>query len=225
MWIADSTPRHGPFESPVVAPVTALVRLLDELREVVERVPDGVFARTPAGRPSGSPGAHVRHCLDHVAAFLDGAASGRMSYDHRRRGTAIETDRAAALAQIVALTTAVLDLDPGLLIRPVRLEVRLDAHGTTSIVQSTVARELMFVINHTIHHNATMALLLSEIGTDLPHRFGVAPATPAAGAGSPAAAVGPTIETRDVDASDAGNAGGTARRVGRTTGALALCAR
>ena len=223
MWKAANNAEHGPFESPVVAPVTALVRLLDELREVVERIPDGVFARTPAGRPSGSPGAHVRHCLDHVAAFLDGAPAGYISYDHRRRGTAIQTDRAAALAQIVTLTTAVLDLDPRLLTRPVRLEVKLDARGTTTVVQSTVARELVFVINHTIHHNATLGLLLSEIGTDLPHRFGVAPSTPTPDTGSHAAAVG---------AAEAGNAdtlaaAGTAsaHRSGQTAGALALCAR
>jgi uncharacterized damage-inducible protein DinB len=187
MWTASSTTHHGPFESPVVAPVTALVRLLDELREVVERIPDGPFARVPAGRPSGSLGAHVRHCLDHVAAFLDGAPTGRVSYDHRRRGTATETSRTAALAHIATLTAAVLDLDPRLLARPVRLEVRLDARGSTTVVQSTVARELVFVINHTIHHNATMGLLLSEIGTDLPHRFGVAPSTPTTGAESAAA--------------------------------------
>jgi DinB superfamily len=186
MGTASTMALHGPFESPVVAPVTALVRLLDELREVVERIPDGVFTRVPAGRPSGSPGAHVRHCLDHVAAFLDGASAGRVSYDHRRRGTAVETSRAAALAHIATMTTEVLDLDPRLLARPVFLEVRLDARGTTTVVQSTVARELVFVINHTIHHNATMGLLLCEIGANLPYRFGVAPSTPTAGAESAA---------------------------------------
>lgn len=223
MWRTAPNAQHGPFESPVVAPVTALVRLLDELREVVERLPDGVFARTPAGRPSGSPGAHVRHCLDHVAAFLDGAETGTMSYDHRRRGTAIETDRAAALARIVTLTGAVLDLDQRFLTRPLRLEVKLDARGTTIVVQSTVARELVFVINHTIHHNATMGLLLSEIGTDLPHRFGVAPSTPATGTGLQAAAVG-TAEAGYADASD-GDRISPAYAARQSDGALALCAR
>ena len=224
MWKAASNAEHGPFESPVVAPVTALVRLLDELREVVERIPDGVFARTPAGRPSGSPGAHVRHCLDHVAAFLDGAATGTLSYDHRRRGTAIETDRAAALAHIVTLTASVLDLDPRLLTRPVRLHVRLDTRGTTVVVESTVARELAFVINHTIHHNATMLLLLSEVGTDLPHRFGVAPSTPKSATGLQAAAFGASEagDAADMSAADRINPAHAPRQ---TVGALALCAR
>ena len=223
MWTAASRAPHGPFESPVVAPVTALVRLLDELREVVERIPDAVFARTPAGRPSGSPGAHVRHCLDHVAAFLDGAPTGTISYDRRHRGTAIETDRAAALAHIVTLTTAVLDLDPRLLSLPVRLEVTLDVRGTPAVVQSTVARELVFVVNHTVHHNATMGLLLSEIATELPRRFGVAPSTPTTGIGVPGTAAG----TADAGnpASFAASGASSAQRYGQAAGVLALCAR
>jgi uncharacterized damage-inducible protein DinB len=179
MWINHAVPMHGPLESPVVAPVTALVRVLDELCEVVGRIPDDVFACPPAGRPSGSVGAHVRHCLDHVSALLEGISSSRMSYDHRARGTHIETSRAAALAHIRSQIEAVLDLDPRVLSRTVRLQVTLDARGTHTVVQSTVARELAFVIAHTIHHNATMGLLLSEAGTSLPHRFGVAPSTPA----------------------------------------------
>lgn len=187
MWTSSGTPLHGPLESPVVPPVTALVRLLDDLRDVIGQVPDQVFARKPAGKPSGSIGAHVRHCLDHVGALLEGARTGRMSYDDRVRGIAAETDREAALTRIRALTQAVLDLDPRLIPRCVRLRVRLDTRGTTTEVQSTVGRELAFVISHTIHHNATIALLLSESGTDLPSRFGIAPATPSPSRPEPAA--------------------------------------
>jgi len=178
MWTDSATALHGRLESPVVAPVTALVRLLDDLRDVIARTPDDVFACRPAGRPSGSIGAHVRHCLDHVSALVAGIPDGRLSYDDRVRGTVAETDRAAALTRIREMTRNVLDLDPRLMSRCIRLRVRLDAQGTSTEVQSTLARELAFVISHTIHHKATIALLLSEVGTDLPSRFGVAPSTP-----------------------------------------------
>lgn len=196
MWTNSGTAFHGPLESPIVAPVTALVRLLDDLSDVIDRVPDQVFARKPAGKPSGSIGAHVRHCLDHVGALLDGARTGRMSYDDRVRGTEAETDRLAALTRIRAVTETVLDLDPRLIPRCVRLRVRLDARGTTTEVQSTVGRELAFVISHTIHHNATIALLLSEMGTDLPKRFGVAPSTPSPASHDPGAPDAPTHAVR-----------------------------
>jgi uncharacterized damage-inducible protein DinB len=45
---------------------------------------------------------------------------------------------------------------------------------------SSVARELAFVISHTIHHNAQIALLAHRLGSRrLPPGFGVAPSTPA----------------------------------------------
>jgi uncharacterized damage-inducible protein DinB len=43
---------------------------------------------------------------------------------------------------------------------------------------STHARELAFVISHTIHHCALMAVLLAVQGIPVPYRFGYAPSTP-----------------------------------------------
>jgi uncharacterized damage-inducible protein DinB len=169
---------HDTLESPIAAPVTTLVRLLDELRYTIEGLPDETYVDTPVGRRSGSIGAHVRHSLDHVMAFLEGTTAGVLSYDRRLRGTSIETSREAALERIATLTAALLDLDPLLLQRPLRLDVQLDAAGTLCSVISTAGRELAYVISHTIHHNATMGVLLTGSGTHLPDRFGVAAATP-----------------------------------------------
>jgi uncharacterized damage-inducible protein DinB len=41
-------------------------------------------------------------------------------------------------------------------------------------------RELAFVINHTIHHQALIAVLLAWHGIEVAPRFGVAPSTPKA---------------------------------------------
>jgi uncharacterized damage-inducible protein DinB len=44
---------------------------------------------------------------------------------------------------------------------------------------STLARELAFVLAHTVHHQAMIALLLEWQGIHLPsERFGLAPSTP-----------------------------------------------
>jgi uncharacterized damage-inducible protein DinB len=166
------------LESPVAQPITALVRLLDQLRDVIEQLPDSTYAEVPAGARSGSLGAHVRHCLDHSTAFLEGVSAGALSYDRRSRGTAIETRRASALARIETLASALIDLDPRVLDRPLRLDVQLDPAGAACSVISTAGRELAYVISHTVHHHATMAVLLSDRETSLPDRFGVAAATP-----------------------------------------------
>lgn len=166
------------LESPIAAPVTTLVRLLDELRSTIEDLSHARYVELPMARRSGSIGAHVRHSLDHVAAFLEATTTGILSYDRRVRGTAVETSQDAALDRISMLTTALLDLDPALLQRPLRLDVQLDAAGSRCSVISTAGRELAYVISHTIHHNATMGVLLTESGAPLSERFGIAAATP-----------------------------------------------
>jgi uncharacterized damage-inducible protein DinB len=171
-------PEPQTVESLVPAPITSLVRLLDQLKDVISRLDQTAYATAPRNKPSGSIGAHVRHCLGHVTAFLDGVSSGALSYDRRARGTRVEHDRHAALSELDALTEALLDVDPSTLDRPLRLEVQLDPAGAAYSVVSTVGRELAYVISHTVHHHATMAVLLSDAGAILPERFGVAAATP-----------------------------------------------
>lgn len=43
---------------------------------------------------------------------------------------------------------------------------------------STLARELAFVVSHTIHHQAIIGVLLAIHGHAVPERFGHSPATP-----------------------------------------------
>jgi len=60
----------------------------------------------------------------------------------------------------------------------VRTLVAIDGPVVEAV--SSVARELAFVVSHTIHHNAQIALLAHRLGSSrLPRRFGVAPSTPA----------------------------------------------
>jgi uncharacterized damage-inducible protein DinB len=53
------------------------------------------------------------------------------------------------------------------------------AHGAAPIsARSTLGREMLFVISHTIHHQALVAVLLSATGRGVPDAFGLAPSTP-----------------------------------------------
>ena len=50
--------------------------------------------------------------------------------------------------------------------------------GETVTGWSTLARELAFVVSHTIHHQAIIAVLLALHGHAVPERFGHSPSTP-----------------------------------------------
>jgi hypothetical protein len=71
-------PTTIPMRSPLL-PAFALAEHLDALAEVVERVSDFDYLARPSSGVSGSIGAHVRHCVDHVTALLDRTAEGEMT--------------------------------------------------------------------------------------------------------------------------------------------------
>lgn len=160
-----------------VDPVAPLVQLLHQLVEMLSAAGDSAYVLKPLNGTSGTLGGHVRHCLDHIKSFLDGAEAGVLDYDRRERGTAVEIRRAAALDVILELEDRLARLDRALLHRTVRVSAMLDAEGTCMTVRSSLARELAFVISHTIHHAALMAGMCAQMGVAVPEGFGYAPST------------------------------------------------
>jgi uncharacterized damage-inducible protein DinB len=163
---------------PARHPAHALRDRLDELMRLVMTLPIEVYgARTT--RVSGAIGEHVRHALDHVAALVAAPPSTVLSYDGRTRGTAIESDPAAAVREIMRLDAALQRWSHRSLEEPVAVTAIMSPDGQTVTGWSSLGRELAFVLSHTIHHQAIVALLLEGQGCRLTDdRFGVAPSTP-----------------------------------------------
>jgi uncharacterized damage-inducible protein DinB len=151
--------------------------VLADLARVVTSLPAAHYAARPVGEFDASVGAHVRHCLDHVRALLLAGSTGRLDYDRRRRGTPVESHPAAALAEIARLRAGVLALAPEAGHRPVRVLDRLAAARGPIGADSTLGRELIFVVSHTTHHNAIIAAMVRRLGHEPPGRFGYAPST------------------------------------------------
>ena len=158
--------------------VSALRDRLEELMRLVLTLPvDAYGART--SRVSGSIGEHVRHVLEHISSLVACCPSAVLSYDHRTRGTAVETEPSAAVREMMRLDAALERWADRSLDEPVAVTSVMAASGASVTGWSTMARELAFVMSHTIHHQAIVALLLEQQGTGLPdERFGYAPSTP-----------------------------------------------
>jgi hypothetical protein len=162
-------------------PVDALCTLLDDLGGVLMQVDTDRYLARPVTGVSGSVGAHVRHVLDHVAALVEAGSVGELCYDYRQRGTRVEADPAEALSQIYRLQLglermAIRHQDEHVLVRS-----QIDRSGRSIASWSTLGRELAFVMSHTIHHQAIIALLLADgESAAVPERFGYAPSTPLA---------------------------------------------
>ncbi len=124
-------------------------------------------------------GAHVRHIIDHYTSFLAGLASGGINYDDRARDSLMETSRADASRAIAGIITDLQAIEHSERDRP--LTVRIDCGGGPDEAglqgRSSVARELQFLVSHTVHHYALVAVMLRMEGRKPDADFGLSPST------------------------------------------------
>jgi uncharacterized damage-inducible protein DinB len=154
----------------------ACIRALEQGLALLERLDDQLYTGT-AGLPVQSGvGSHIRHVLDFYQSLVTGARVGRVDYNRRERDPLVALDRACAAAkfEIIVEELRALSALPGdtpLLVSPE------EAAGEGDWCASTLARELQFLLSHTVHHYALVALMLRLQGFEPGEEFGVAPST------------------------------------------------
>lgn len=152
--------------------------LLAQARSFVEHA-RAHFTTPCAAMMNGTIGAHLRHNLDHFGAAVNAADDASpIEYDHRARGTPVETDPDAAIAVIDTIRARLADLRRAPSVdRPVAVRMMLTAGGEEATLSSTLARELAFAAHHAVHHHAMMAAIAHAHGLSIPPGFGKAPST------------------------------------------------
>lgn len=100
------------------------------------------------------------------------------SFRARPSGTAVETDPAAAIDEVDRLCIELDEWNDASLARPIVLRTLIHAGASPVSVRTTLEREAAFVIQHTIHHCATLAVLLERMNLPVPRDLGYAPSTP-----------------------------------------------
>ncbi len=158
--------------------IDGCIDCVDRIGELLDGMPGEVFASRGVG--NSSIGVHVRHIVDRYQCFFNGLGAGRIDYDDRKRGTCVETDvrvAAGALAETRGRFDS-LDLDA----RGAEISVRELVHyrGEPTVVESTLDRELMGLITHSIHHLAIIAMIARAASFPVPSNLGKAPSTIAA---------------------------------------------
>ncbi len=152
--------------------------ILTQLAEVVGQLSDADYARPLPVLSGNTIGKHIRHVLEFYDLLVNNAQTRQLNYDQRPRDLRLEVDTHEALARIYHLNQSVrrLDLDQTL-----QLTADLSVEGTDESVQipSSFARELLYNIEHAIHHMALIQIALRSEFPDvvLPPHFGVAYST------------------------------------------------
>lgn len=153
------------------------IALLRQGLALIERLDPALYAGS--GEPPGrGVGAQMRHALDHYTSLLTGAGAGTIDYDVRERDPRLETSTEAAMMRIVELMDGLAALDRATLDRPAVLRTGADEEvATAETSPSSVRRELHFLLSHTVHHYALIAMILARVGIEVEPEFGVAPST------------------------------------------------
>jgi uncharacterized damage-inducible protein DinB len=123
---------------------------------------------------NGSVGGHIRHVIEHYQAFLHGLEDNEIDYEKRVRDPLVESDPGYAGALLESLAQQLQELAQSL---PNRT-LLFCAETSEGIATATSAlRELEFLLSHTIHHYALVAVMARLQGHEPEPTFGIAPST------------------------------------------------
>ena len=149
--------------------------ILLQLEDVLSQLDSIKYTSQYVFFSGSSIGQHVRHILEFYTCLLVGIDEKVVSYDKRKRELLLEQDPARAIF-VLHETVAKLSL------MRCRTEIQLEIQGENwepSLITTTLERELLYVLEHTIHHMAILKIgfhLIPE-KIDIPKNFGVAPST------------------------------------------------
>jgi hypothetical protein len=132
--------------------------------------------RTPLPVLSGGTiGRHVRHLVEFYQCLFGGLVTGTVDYDARARNPVLEEEPALAVSVLEHLAHRIGEIGPD---QPLVLYTRY-APGEKVTVPTTLYRELVYNLEHCIHHQATIRIGLWALPqpASLPDSFGVAPST------------------------------------------------
>lgn len=134
--------------------------------------------------PGSTIAKHLRHLHDHFRILLDAVNSDDryLNYDSRKRNLIMEKCHKTLLREFISLSERLLPSEPSkTLNEPPEADVQLTLIAITPTkisLGTTFSRELWFASLHATHHFALIkAIVIGDLGLQLPAEFGVAPST------------------------------------------------
>lgn len=150
---------------------TSSIQTIEQFKKVLLQLPENCYSK-PCDILSGATiGQHTRHIIEFYQCLMEGYTPATVFYDRRKRDPRMEQDVHLAIDRLQRIQNA--------LERPKRrLLIYYELNGRQQKLESNYFREVMYNLEHTIHHQALIRVAINEF-TDmvLPESFGVAPST------------------------------------------------
>lgn len=144
---------------------------LEQLKEVLQLLPQDCYSKPCKTLSQATIGQHTRHIIELYQCLFAGYGPGLVCYDRRQRNRTIEMDVNVALK-------ALSDIQQSITQENKVLQMEYDMNGNLARLDSNYHREVMYNLEHTIHHKALIKVGVAELTPIiLPASFGVAPST------------------------------------------------
>jgi hypothetical protein len=150
-----------------------LSQQIGSLKNLIEALNHHQFTHRVEHLGNASIGGHTRHIIELLQCAIDGHYSGTVDYINRKRNLDLETNKEIALSVLASLEQYYQLPDK-------KLNLTIDSvdDAIEPIVTTTYFREIVYNIEHIIHHLALIKVALVELKLNVvDSNFGMAYAT------------------------------------------------
>ncbi|MBB4803411.1 hypothetical protein HNP37_003486 [Flavobacterium nitrogenifigens] len=144
---------------------------LDELIYLLDQLSDQDYSKSCQALSNATIGEHTRHILEMFQCLEQSYDSGILNYDDRQRNKQIQTETEFAKQCITQIKTGLKSEN-----KIICLEQFID--GLTMRIQSNYYRELLYNLEHCVHHQALIKVAVLQFeNIIIDENFGVARST------------------------------------------------
>lgn len=144
---------------------------INELIDLLHQIKPRHYCEISPVFISASIGQHMRHILELFGCLFSQYDSGIISYHHRERDFRLETEIDFAIRKIFEIQEKLSLPDKDLILMN-------DSDSIDQSIKTTFNRELLYNLEHCVHHQALIKLACSSMKyLNLPDTFGVAKST------------------------------------------------
>lgn len=153
------------------------IQVMAQLTDMLQMIDAPLYAHQINSKNS-TIGAHTRHIIEFYQEFMPVLADASLTdlcYDNRKRELALEHSKDSATEALEAISTSLVETN--FANRSITLACIAQPDAPLSKMETNLERELMFLLDHSIHHMAIIKMLAENSDISFDESFGVAGAT------------------------------------------------
>ncbi|MCB1193370.1 MAG: hypothetical protein KDK90_23225 [Leptospiraceae bacterium] len=132
--------------------IRTLSHLILQLKDLIKKLDVADYSKSLEVISGSSIGQHIRHILEFIEIFLQQTDNIVLSYEERKRDVQLERDPSFVITKIQLIVSLLENVNTS---KELILKSTINPETLYSVqIDSSTERELLYLIEHTIHHMA-----------------------------------------------------------------------